>query len=133
MYEVLTAVDEDADRARAQARAISKLPHAGDIHVTVLHVFSGSNPEGASVGDVAAVRRAREILVESGIEVSLEETSGNPADEILDTAIEDDVDLITVSGRRRSPAGKALFGSTSQEVLLNADRPVLFCGVNGGD
>lgn len=131
MYEILTAVDENTDRARAQARAITNLSHNNaDVRVTLLHIFHRSNPEGASVGDVASVRRARELLAEAGVEVTLQELSGNPADEILDAAREFDVDLITVSGRRRSPAGKALLGSTSQEVLLNADRPVLFCGVS---
>lgn len=44
---------------------------------------------------------------------------------VLETAKEQDVDLIVVGVRRRSPVGKLVLGSNSQEVLLNADCPVL--------
>lgn len=133
MYDVLLPVDDNADRAVAQATVVTDLPVDGDLHATVLHVFTGENPTGASVSQVAAARRAREHLEDHGIEVTLRESSGDPAEEVLDVAAERDVDLLTVSGRRRSPAGKALMGSVSQKVLLGADRPVLFCPADDGE
>lgn len=125
MYEVLLAVDTSEERAAAQAEAVADLPEAPDsVHVTVFHVFR-DNPEGASVAQVATVHAVRDVLDEAGIDYSLAESSGDPAVEIIDHAADVDADCICVSGRRRSPAGKALFGSTAQGVILDADRPVL--------
>lgn len=134
MYEVLLAIDDDRARAVAQAEAVLDLPgDPADVHATLLHVFTGDNPGGASVHQVGAVRRARELLEDAGVEVTLDESSGDAAEEILLAAADRDVDLVTVSGRQRSPAGKALLGSASQEVLLQSDRPVLFVGAGGVD
>lgn len=51
---------------------------------------------------------------------------GSPEEEIL--AIYDDDEsyrYLVMGGRRRSPVGKAVFGSATQHVLLNTDRPVM--------
>ena len=50
---------------------------------------------------------------------------GDPTEEVLAVAAELDARYVVVGGRRRSPVGKALFGSTTQEVLLESDRPVV--------
>ena len=125
MYEVVIAIDTDEDRAIAQARTVAGLPGATEsVHATLLHDFT-DNPEGGSVGQVAAVRRAREVLEGAGIQVTLQESSGDPGSAIVDLADEVDADLICVAGRKRSPAGKAVFGSVTQDVFLGTDRPVL--------
>lgn len=45
---------------------------------------------------------------------------------IVEIADDLDADQIIVGGRNRSPTGKALFGSTAQHAMLNADCPVTF-------
>lgn len=52
---------------------------------------------------------------------------GNDVGEgIVDLAEDIGADHIVIGGRERSPAGKAIFGSTVQEVLLTSPCPVTF-------
>jgi nucleotide-binding universal stress UspA family protein len=127
MTHVLLAIDDDEDRARRQAQEIVDLDLAS-VSVTILHVFT-DNTEGASIGQFAPARRADELLSAAGIETTLAETSGELGHEVLREADGLEVDLIAVAGRKRSPAGKAVFGSVSQAVMLDAEVPVLYCPV----
>ena len=126
MYHVLLGVAlDDESRAIAQANAVADLPgDPSDVTAHLCHVFQ-DNPEGASVHQLGTVRRAREVLEAAGVTCAHYEASGDPGEELIAAAEDVDADLICVSGRKRSPAGKAVFGSTTQTVVLNADRPVL--------
>jgi nucleotide-binding universal stress UspA family protein len=133
MVRILLALDDELAQARAQTNAIADIVKASEsAEVHLLHVF-GDNPEGASVQQVEAVREASDRLAELGVEVNLLEASGDPGDEILRYAEEYDVDQICVGGRKRSPTGKALFGSVTQDVILGTHRPVLVCGSSAED
>jgi nucleotide-binding universal stress UspA family protein len=128
MYNVVIGVDNDEDRAMACARSVGTLPGDGsDVHVTILHSFT-DNPSGASATQIHSVREVSDYFDEQGIDYDVTESSGDPAEVIIETADELDADLIVLSGRKRSPAGKALFGSVTQAVILNADRPVMVAG-----
>jgi len=126
MYDVLVGIDNaDDGRATAQGDAIADLPGREDaVTAHLCHVFQ-ENPEGASVHQIAAVRRAREALDDAGIDCVHYEASGDPADELLAAATDIGADAICVSGRKRRPSGKAVFGSVTQDVILGADVPVL--------
>jgi nucleotide-binding universal stress UspA family protein len=127
MYDVLLAIDDDTSRAEAEATAVADMPvRTDDTKITIIHDFE-DNPEGASVSQVRSVRRAESILEEAGLEVVLAESSGEPAQRILSTADDIDADLIVLAGRKRTPAGKVLFGSVTQAVILGTDRPVMVC------
>ena len=132
MYEILAAVDEEAEGVGTQVDAIAEIADVSDeIVVHLLHVFT-DNPTGASVTQVDSAREATERLEEHGVTVHPEETSGDPATQILKHADREDVDQICVGGRKRSPTGKVLFGSVTQDVILGTERPVMVCGRGQG-
>jgi nucleotide-binding universal stress UspA family protein len=133
MYRVLIPVDDSESRALAQANYVTSLPNADEeIEAILLFVFtddsSGDVPR--SVTRVRSVRRAREHLEDHGVEVTVHEDSMEAVDNILRHADDEDVDSIVLGGRKRSPAGKALFGSVTQRVILNTDKPVVVTGEN---
>lgn len=136
MYRVLMPVDEDVDRAMTQARYVANLPSAPEeVEAILLFVFgpeSSDTPEEMqqfkTASRVQSVRRASEFLTDEGVEVQVLDDSGDTTDDILSDAEEYDVDEIVLGGRKRSPAGKAIFGSVAQSVILNTDRPVVVTG-----
>lgn len=67
----------------------------------------------------------RERLTEEGIKHEIRQivSPHDPAEEILAAAA--DAELIVIGLRRRTSIGKFILGSTSQQVLLNVDVPVL--------
>jgi nucleotide-binding universal stress UspA family protein len=133
MYRILVPIDDDVERGQTQVRYVAGLPLDGDeIEVVLTHVLEGVDadvPEAMQrPGRVDAVRRARETLDERGIDATVREASEPPTDGIIALADEIDADEIVMGGRNRSPAGKVLFGSVTQSILLNADLPVVVTG-----
>lgn len=125
MYEILLAIDDIRSRARSQVTTIADVPVDPDsVRIHVLHVFT-DNPAGATIQELGSAKAVKRALSDHGLDYRLEERSGDPATEILNHAETHDIDLICLAGRKRSPAGKALFGSVTQEVILNTDRPVI--------
>jgi len=124
MTDVLLTIDKNEERAVEQARTILDLFDTEDLEVEILHVFE-DNPEGASIQQLGSARKARDLLEDAGVKVTLVEDSGHPAKAIVDRAEELDVDVISLAGRKRSPTGKLVFGSVTQDVLLDTERSVL--------
>jgi nucleotide-binding universal stress UspA family protein len=127
MTHIVLAVDDDEERARLSAEGVADLDWDTDsVSISVLHVFV-DNPEGASVNQISSARTAHEVLESRGIDAELAETSGSPAEQILKFVRREDADAVALAGRNRTPAGKAMFGSVSQSVMLDSDVPVIFC------
>lgn len=78
----------------------------------------------------SAARFARRVVsdVLDGFDSSVVSTRGrigDPAAEVLAEAESVSPRFLVIGGRRRSPVGKAVFGSSTQEILLNAQCPVV--------
>lgn len=131
MYRALLAMDTNEDRAEALVDALLALPDPSEhVHAVVFHCFT-DNPEGTSINQLKSVRNAVDRLEDAGVDLAMVETSGDPVGEIVDAAEDRAVDAIYLAGRKLSPAGKVLFGSVTQGVALNTDRPVVICGREG--
>lgn len=137
MKRVLLAVDVDKGRARQAAEGVAELPGGPEeIAVTILNVFEeftaadeGGQVRSKDLYDPDSVPEsvdiARERLESDGYDVTLRREHGDPAEVILGVGADIEADLLALAGRKRSPAGKAIFGSVTQSVILDADRSVL--------
>lgn len=135
---VLVAVDDDKDQTRLLEEAAT-LADAFEEELTVLHVLSQSKfrqmeqqtveSTGQTI-DLDEIRAFAKQLADERAAAVLDAYTavgmvGTPEDEIVDYAERNDVSYIVVGSRKRSPAGKALFGSVTQSILLNSEIPVL--------
>lgn len=136
MYRLLLPIDPNEERALRQAGFVASFPDAANsVEAILLFVFHGESqalPEELKRFDsperIVSVKRAVEHLEEHDVDFTVHEGSGNTAESILYKAESEDVDLIVLGGRKRSPAAMAIFGSVSQSVILNTDRPVAITG-----
>lgn len=137
---VVAAVDR-SDRAGAVVEQAVRLGEAFDESVEVVHVLT--REEFVSLERTNVTQTGRAIPVDDIVEIAREIAEeaiadaeaggdiepvglvGDPADEIVAYADDHDAAYIVVAGRKRSPVGKALFGSVAQSVLLSATRPVV--------
>jgi nucleotide-binding universal stress UspA family protein len=132
----------DADRTEELARAVSEVAGPTGAQVVLAHIFTDEefddvisqldyDPTGEIDPDEVAARHAivrelTEAFDEADIEYSVRGQVDEHGQTIVELANEVDSDRVIVGGRKRSPAGKAVFGSTAQEVMLNAPCPVTF-------
>ncbi|MHC3378719.1 universal stress protein [Haloarcula sp. H-GB5] len=132
MYSVLIPVDRDEARASNQSTYVSQLPDATEtVEATVLCVMPPdefADADEVAFGDIDAAVQAADQLKEAGVSVTRMVDDGGVAQQIVRTATELDSDEIVVGGRKRSGVSKVLLGSTAQDVLLSADRPVTITG-----
>lgn len=134
--------EEDTDRLEALASTVVDLAGPADATAELLRVFEDDEFEGimgrldnefasdATPADVAGhlspIREIGDRLTAAGIECNVDGAIGDYGPLIVREAESLDSDLVVVGGQKQSPAGKAMFGSTAQHVLLNAHCPVVF-------
>lgn len=140
---VLVAVGEsDEDRIESLARTAIDIAGPAGATVKLTHVFSKESYDElreklefdrdseVTPDDVAkrhtSIRELGDMLSEAGVAFTWHGRVGEKEEKVVDFAEESGVDLLLVGGRKRSPTGKAIFGSTAQAIMLNAPCPVTF-------
>lgn len=132
----------DADRTDELAEAVIEVAEPAGATVVLAHVFTDDefdevidrldyDPDGEIDPDEVAARHAtvRELtdaFDAAGVEYEVRGSVGHHGESIVALANDVHADRVVVGGRTRSPAGKAVFGSTAQEVMLSAPCPVTF-------
>ncbi len=140
---ILLAVgQEDEDRLEKLTETVREVAAPAGATVVLAHVFDEEEydtvvdrleygPMDAPTPNEVAARHAttRELaarLDDSDVSFEIRGAVGPRGDRIVDLAAATDADLVVVGGRKRSPTGKAVFGSTAQNVMLSSPCPVTF-------
>lgn len=139
---VLAIGPNDDDRLDDLARTVLQVAKPTDATVVLTHVFSGDEfkeiaaeldyPK-ATEEDVdvvldrhESVRYLESLFDDHGVDYDVRGVVGNVSEKLVRIATERDADRLVLSGHRRSPVGKAVFGSVAQNVLLEAPCPVTY-------
>jgi len=126
---------------RQVANVVTELEDISDVHALVVYRFTDDldstiehldiDRETADLNEMAArksgVAGVVETLDERGMTCSVRgtETAESKGEELLDLVEDEEADRIYMYSRKRSPAGKAIFGSGLQTVLFNSSVPVV--------
>ncbi|WP_123624182.1 universal stress protein [Halorubrum sp. CSM-61] len=132
----------DNDRADALVDFVSDIAGPANATVALAHVYTedefreaATRLEFADHQDATAIEVAKRLSVirdigdeldDAGIDFHVTSQIGEHGESIVDLSTVEDADLVVVGGRKRSPTGKAIFGSTAQQVMLESTTPVTF-------
>lgn len=110
---LLHVTDEDEyDEQREQLAQISR----GDSTYSVGQAVEGARAYAADIG--------REVLEDVAVPYEAAGSVGDRAETILTEARRRDCDHLFITGAKRSPTGKALFGDDTQRLILDSEMPV---------
>jgi len=102
-----------------------------DTEIVVVHSIKGGRSMEAEEEEILAHRKEldkiEQRLTEAGIPHVIRRLIRglSPAEDLIQVVSEEGADMIVIGLRRRSRTGKLLVGSNAQEILLNANCPVL--------
>lgn len=108
--------------------AIDEIESRGGTLVIVHSMRGGERHEANTVADYdRALDEVSQELSQRDIDHEIKRFArgGSPSEDLLQAAHDEDIDLLVIGIRRRSPVGKLLLGSNAQDVILGAECPVL--------
>ena len=125
---IVTGFIRSAEGREALQRSIEEVRQRGG-RLIVVHSSEGGTSESAVdvLADNEELEKIDAELTAEGIDHEVKEFArGNtPAEDVVSIANESKADLIVIGLRKRSLVGKFLLGSNAQDILMQADCPVL--------
>lgn len=126
---VLLAAISDSDTDESILTEAARLAEAFDDELHVVYVHSFDSVADDTATDESVKQQATSIAQTAIDALDYPATPvgliGEPAAEVLEYAETVETRYLVIGGQKRSPVGKALFGSTTQQILLGAELPVL--------
>lgn len=128
--KILVGLTTAPEARAALERAVEEARMRNAELIVVDYLQVGISAENQSERYKAGERRLdqlKEELARDGVDIRTRHGVGvsSASRELLKIAQDEDVDLIVIGMRRRSPVGKLVLGSNAQDILLGADCPVL--------
>ncbi|MFB6157394.1 MAG: universal stress protein [Haloferacaceae archaeon] len=134
---IVAAVDGDTEQDRV-ASVAADLASAYDDDLVVVHVLTEkrfqerreADPDYTAEEGTEDAENVAETVTEAtldgvDVDVTYRGRIGNVVDHVIEETERYDARYLVVGGRTRSPVGKAVFGSATQSLLLESDRPVV--------
>lgn len=140
MDKALLVIDDEMDRSFVEQAG--RLAGGVDAELLVIKVINegeyqgrveraatkGEDIENVEEAEAVAASEAEAFVADAldGIDVTYRTAGvvGRLPDAVLEYAAENDCDHVFISGPRRTPAGKAVFGDAAQSIILNFGGPV---------
>jgi len=113
-------------RSPSDDLATTRLPEsAADLETAQHPIYREQILAGARAEVEAALARATQRLCEDGLAARVEMAFGRPAEEIIDFAEREGMDLIVMSTHGRSGLSRWILGSVADKVLHGTHLPIL--------
>lgn len=122
---VIVGYSADAYGRAALEHGIAEAKLRGT-NLRVINPTSGEAYVDSHFAQSGEVHNIEERLANCGVEFELTQPVGvDTAEELLKAMDHPDAELLVIGVRHRSPVGKLLLGSVSQQLLLECPKPVL--------
>lgn len=123
--------DELTDSARADSNPIEGKYLLPPRYASGLHEFPTRDTSAnyhIELAEQDAANLAKDIVdrsIDDSTSINYQGRMGKPNEKIVNEAERHGCSYLVIGGRKRSPVGKAVFGSTTQSILLNSKTPVI--------
>ncbi len=123
MFERILFPLDFSDQSLRMIDCVRELKGFGLKEAVLCHVAPGGAPLTAE--QRASLERSKDNIRNEGIEVKEVIKKGDPVQEVLDAAEEEDVSLIAMASSGKGRTQEFIIGSTSFGIIRSSSRPVL--------